>query len=78
MDGVKKDMTTMDATRRRRSRPTSPISRSKAFFEGKPFKKAIFNPIVPFTKSDIDTDKLIPYDHDAYMKKRERARSSTT
>ena len=43
----------------------------KAYFEGKPYKKAIFNPLVPFTKAAINVDKLVPYNHDDYMKKRD-------
>ena len=70
-DWVKKGMTTMDANETPTLEADVAHQQIKAYFEGKPFKKAIFNPIVPFTKTDINTDKLIPYDHDAYMKKRD-------
>ena len=43
----------------------------KAYFEGKPYKKAVFVSVIPFTKADINVDKLVPFFHDDYMKKRD-------
>ena len=57
--------------RPRRWKRTSRISRSRRYFEGKPYKKAVFVPVVPFNKSNINVDKLVPFNHDDYMKKRD-------
>ena len=70
-DWVKKGMVTMDVNECPTLEADVAHQLIKAYFEGKPYKKAIFNPLVPFTKSDINTDKLVPYGHDAYMKKRD-------
>ena len=43
----------------------------KAYFEGKPYKKAIFVSVIPFNQSNINVDKLVPFFHDDYMKKRD-------
>jgi ABC-type sugar transport system substrate-binding protein len=43
----------------------------KAFFAGKPFKKAVFVSIIPYDKNHLDTAKLVPWIHDDYMKKRD-------
>ena len=70
-DWVKKGMTTMDVNETPTLEADVAHQQIKAYFEGKPFKKAIFNPLVPFTKADINTDHLVPYNHDDYMKKRD-------
>jgi len=43
----------------------------KAYFAGKPFKKAVFVSIIPYDKNHLDTAKLVPWIHDDYMKKRD-------
>jgi hypothetical protein len=42
----------------------------KAYFAGTPYKKAVFVYVTPFNKSDMNVDKLVPFNHDDYMKKR--------
>lgn len=43
----------------------------KAHFEGKPYKKAVFVSVIPYDKSTIKVDSLVPFFHDDYMKKRD-------
>ncbi|MDR3376625.1 MAG: sugar ABC transporter substrate-binding protein [Ancalomicrobiaceae bacterium] len=43
----------------------------KALFEGKPYKKAVFVSVIPFSHGNINVDKLVPFFHDDYMKKRD-------
>jgi ABC-type sugar transport system substrate-binding protein len=68
---VQDGTTTMDVNETPTLEADSAYQQIKAYFEGKPYKKAIFNPLVPFTKADINVDKLVPYNHDDYMKKRD-------
>ena len=68
---VKNGTTTMDVNETPTLEADSAYQQIKAYFAGKPYKKAIFNPLVPFTKSNINVDKLVPYNHDDYMKKRD-------
>lgn len=43
----------------------------KAYFAKEPYKKAVFVSVIPFSKADINVDKLVPFFHDDYMKKRD-------
>jgi ABC-type sugar transport system substrate-binding protein len=43
----------------------------KAYFAGKPFKKAVFVNFLPFEKSNLDMKKMIPWILDDYMAKRD-------
>ncbi len=43
----------------------------KAYFAGKPFKKAVFVSIIPYDKANLDTNRLVPWILADYMKKRD-------
>ena len=47
------------------------LSADKAYFAGQPYKKAVFVSVIPFNKSNINVDKLVPFFHDDYMNKRD-------
>jgi ABC-type sugar transport system substrate-binding protein len=68
---VKNGTTTMDVNETPTLEADSAYQQIKAYFAGTPYKKAIFNPLVPFEKSNINVDKLVPFMHDDYMKKRD-------
>ena len=46
------------------------LQQIKAYFAGKPYKKAVFVNFLPFEKSTLDKSKLIPWILDDYMAKR--------
>jgi ABC-type sugar transport system substrate-binding protein len=68
---VKNGTTTMDVNETPTLEADIAHQQIKAHFEGKPYKKAVFVYVTPFNHNDIDVDKLIPFNHDAYMKKRD-------
>ncbi len=68
---VQKGVTTMDVNETATLEADAASQQIKAHFEGKPYKKAIFVPVIPFNKSNINVDKLVPFFHDDYMKKRD-------
>jgi ABC-type sugar transport system substrate-binding protein len=70
-DWVKKGITTMDVNETPTLEADAAHQQIKAHFEGRPYKKAVFVPMIPFDKSNINVDKLVPFLHDDYMKKRE-------
>jgi len=75
---VQDGTTTMDVNETATLEADIAYQQIKANFAGKPYKKAVFVSVIPFTKSDIKVDKLVPFFHDDYMKKRMQAPSSTT
>jgi len=68
---VQKGTTTMDVNETPTLEADIAHQQIKAYFEGKPYKKAVFVPVIPFNKSNINVDKLVPFFHDDYMKKRD-------
>jgi ABC-type sugar transport system substrate-binding protein len=70
-DWVQKGTTTMDVNETPTLEADIAHQQIKAYFEGKPYKKAVFVTVTPFNKSNVNVDKLVPFAHDAYMKKRE-------
>ena len=68
---VQKGITTMDVNETPTLEADIAHQQIKAHFAGKPYKKAVFVYVTPFNKSDINVDKLIPFNHDDYMKKRD-------
>lgn len=68
---VVKGTTTMDVNETATLEADVVYQQIKAHFEGKPFKRAVFVPVIPFDKSNIDIAKLVPFVHDDYMKKRD-------
>lgn len=68
---VQKGVTTMDVNETATLEADAAYQQIKAHFAGKPYKKAIFVPVIPFNKSNINVDKLVPFFHDDYMKKRD-------
>lgn len=67
---VKNGTTTMDVNETPTLEADIAYQQIKAYFAGKPFKKAVFVYLTAFNKSNINVDKLIPFIHDDYMKKR--------
>jgi len=67
---VQKGTTTMDVNETPTLEADIAYQQIKAYFAGKPYKKAVFVYVTPFNKSDINVNKLIPFIHDDYMKKR--------
>jgi ABC-type sugar transport system substrate-binding protein len=68
---VQKGTTTMDVNETPTLEADVAHQQIKAYFAGKPYKKAVFVYITPFKKSDIKVDKLVPFLHDDYMTKRD-------
>ena len=68
---VQKGTTTMDVNETATLEADIAYQQIKAFFAGKPNKKAVFVSVIPFNKSNINVDKLVPFFHDDYMKKRD-------
>jgi ABC-type sugar transport system substrate-binding protein len=68
---VQKGITTMDVNETPTLEADIAHQQIKAHFAGNPYKKAVFVYVTPFNKSDINVDKLIPFNHDDYMKKRD-------
>ena len=68
---VQKGITTMDVNETATLEADAASQQIKAYFAGKPYKKAVFVPVIPFNKSNINVDKLVPFFHDDYMKKRD-------
>jgi ABC-type sugar transport system substrate-binding protein len=68
---VQKGTTTMDVNETPTLEADIAYQQIKAHFANKPYKKAVFVYVTPFNKSDINVDKLIPFIHDDYMKKRD-------
>jgi ABC-type sugar transport system substrate-binding protein len=62
--------TTMDVNETATLEADAAYQQIKAYFAGKPYKKAIFVPVIPFNTQNIDVNKLVPFFHDDYMKKR--------
>ncbi len=70
-DWVQKGVTTMDVNETATLEADIAYQQIKAHFAGKPYKKAVFVSVIPFDKSNINRDKLVPFFHDDYMKKRD-------
>ncbi len=70
-DWVEKGITTMDVNETATLEADIAHQQIKAYFAGKPYKKAVFVSVIPFNKGNIDRDKLVPFFHDDYMKKRD-------
>jgi len=70
-DWVEKGTTTMDVNETATLEADIAYQQIKAYFAGKPYKKAVFVPVIPFDHSNINRDKLVPFFHDDYMKKRD-------
>lgn len=68
---VEDGTTTMDVNETATLEADIAFQQIKAYFAGEPYKKAVFVSVVPFDKSNIDTDSLVPFLHDDYMAKRE-------
>lgn len=68
---VQKGTTTMDVNETATLEADAAHQQIKGYFANKPYKKAIFVPVIPFNKSNINADKLVPFFHDDYMKKRD-------
>ena len=68
---VQDGTTTMDVNETATLEADIAYQQIKAYFEGKPYKKAVFVSVIPFNKSNINVDKLVPFFHDDYMKKRD-------
>jgi ABC-type sugar transport system substrate-binding protein len=68
---VQKGTTTMDVNETPTLEADIAYQQIKAYFAGKPNKKAVYVYVTPFNKSNINVDKLIPFIHDDYMKKRD-------
>ena len=68
---VQKGITTMDVNETATLEADIAYQQIKAYFAGKPYKKAVFVSVIPFNKSNINVDKLVPFFHDDYMKKRD-------
>ncbi len=67
---VQDGTTTMDVNETATLEADAAYQQIKAYFAGKPYKKAIFVPVIPFNHDNIDVNKLVPFFHDDYMKKR--------
>ena len=67
---VKDGTTTMDVNETATLEADAAFQQIKAHFAGKPYKKAIFVPVIPFNTQDINVDKLVPFFHDDFFKKR--------
>ncbi len=68
---VQDGTTTMDVNETATLEADIAYQQIKANFAGKPYKKAVFVSVIPFTKADINVGKLVPFFHDDYMKKRD-------
>ncbi|PYE30785.1 ABC-type sugar transport system substrate-binding protein [Rhizobium sp. PP-WC-1G-195] len=68
---VQEGKTTMDVNETATLEADVAYQQIKAHFEGKPFKKAVYVPVIPFDKSNIEVEKLVPFFQDDYMKKRD-------
>ena len=68
---VKDGTTTMDVNETATLEADIAHQQIKAYFEGKPYKKAVFVSVIPFNHDNINVDKLVPFFHDDYMKKRD-------
>ena len=68
---VQDGTTTMDVNETPTLEADIAYQQIKAYFAGKPYKKAVFVYTTAFNKSNINVDKLIPFFHDDYMKKRD-------
>ena len=75
---VQKGITTMDVNETATLEADIAYQQIKAYFAGKPYKKAVFVSVIPFNKSNINVDKLVPFFHDDYMGSGTPAPSSTT
>jgi len=67
---VQDGTTTMDVNETPTLEAEIAYQQIKAYFAGKPYKKAVYVYMTPFDKSNIDVSKLIPFLHDDYMTKR--------
>ena len=68
---VQKGTITMDVNETATLEADIAYQQIKAYFAGKPNKKAVFVSVIPFDKANINVDKLVPFFHDDYMKKRD-------
>jgi ABC-type sugar transport system substrate-binding protein len=69
-DWVEKGITTMDVNQCPTLEADLVFQQIKAYFDKKPFKKAVFAYMLPFEKSNMDRKKLIPWVLEDYMAKR--------
>jgi ABC-type sugar transport system substrate-binding protein len=70
-DWVAKGETTMDVNQCPTLEGDIAFQQISAYFDKKPYKKAVFLPFTPFEKDTLDKSKMIPWILDDYMKKRE-------
>jgi ABC-type sugar transport system, periplasmic component len=69
-DWVEKGTTTMDVNQPPTLEADILFQQVSAFLDGKSFKKAIFCPLLPFEKSNMDRNKMVPWILADYMTKR--------
>lgn len=69
-DWVEKGTTTADINQPPTLEADLVFQQIKAFFEDKPFKKAVYAYMLPFEKDNMDRAKLVPWVFEDYMAKR--------
>ena len=69
-DWVEKGLTTMDVNQCPTLEADIAFQQISAYFDKKPYKKAVFVNFQPFEKDTLDKSKMIPWILDDYMKKR--------
>jgi ABC-type sugar transport system substrate-binding protein len=69
-DWVANGQTTMDVNQCPTLEADLVFQQISALFDGKPYKKFVFASLLPFDKSTVDKNKLIPWIRDDYLAKR--------
>jgi len=69
-DWVEKGTTTMDVNQCPTLEADMVFQQISAYFDGKPYKKAVFASLFPFEKDTMKRDNLIPWKLDDYLAKR--------